>query len=770
MDYKALYDKRKGSVLSLLEKSIKFYANLDDEERTNSLSKLLEDVQNRKFSIVVVGQFSAGKSTFLNALMGEKYLPSFTTETTATINFLRSVKESPTQKPVIIVNYKDGSTEKCEEVTLENIEKYVSTKGDEVAQKILSVEVYLDSQYLNDGVSLVDSPGLNGVLEGHEQITNEQIARSHAAIFMFNAKQPGSKSDFEKLNLLLGRCNSVLIILNQKDLIKEDEQTVEDVVLNLKKSYAKYFNTTQLPEIYPISSYQALVARSSRQLDYNGKFDFTESQKEELLSLSDIEIFEERLLKYLTQGEKSQNELLSPINKVHSFLLETETDTKRRIEELSNTLDTDELRLQISQLKDEEEALCTKLNNSRIEIRNKVSEILRDGEKEIKASASDIKTECLSQIKGAEDLEELKANAQIYTNKIYRKYVQLCDAVLGKVDIRYRELIAEEYNEYASSIEERMTDQQGEKKVEFRKIKLDDGFFGVDLNVDEVLAKRAEILAEIGKAEERLDTLYIDKIRADETARKRKELLSAKSALKNERMEEFQFLGSRPDIKAYKRTEERKQGGVLGFYRWWFTGSSKRKVTVEVYDDYEQREYDNDKRRINDEYQNEIEDIEHQIRCLSSTSSEEVDISIKRLERLKAKKQQELDELEARYQKDKAKTQRAMKRRAEAYVESLIDDIEAENLKKIYEQLRGNKDAMTNALLDVLQLELQNTISRKRKDIELREKQLSSSQEAKDTLIEQLTASIEELQSILTDADSCAAEINNIQIDQIEFA
>ncbi len=105
MDYKAQYDERKANVLNLLKKTIVFYTRLNDEEKKSSLTDLYNAVENGKFSIVVVGQFSAGKSTFLNALMGEKYLPSFTTETTATINFLRSVNESPTKKPLIKINY-----------------------------------------------------------------------------------------------------------------------------------------------------------------------------------------------------------------------------------------------------------------------------------------------------------------------------------------------------------------------------------------------------------------------------------------------------------------------------------------------------------------------------------------------------------------------------------------------------------------------------------------------------------------------------------------
>ena len=333
MDYKKEYNERKAAVIELLRGCINFYTGLERAEQVSTLEDLESDVKNGRFSIVVVGQFSAGKSTFLNSLMGEKYLPSFTTETTATVNFLRSVNESPTGKSLIRVNYKGGDKEECDDVTLENIEKFVSTRGDNVAQKIESVEVFLDSPYLNDGVSLVDSPGLNGVLEGHEQITNDQIDRSHAAIFMFNAKQPGSKTDYEKLNHLLKRCNSVLIVLNQKDLIKESEQTMEEVVDTLKKNYSKWFDTKDLPEIFPISAYQALVARSARSLDYNGKDNFSESERKQLLDSSEIEKFEDRLTRYLTQGEKARKELLSPVEKVRTFLRETEASLSERIED-----------------------------------------------------------------------------------------------------------------------------------------------------------------------------------------------------------------------------------------------------------------------------------------------------------------------------------------------------------------------------------------------------------------------------------------------------
>lgn len=768
MDYKALYDERKANVLDLLKKGIQFYTNLNDEEKTSSLIDLASSVQNGKFSIVVVGQFSAGKSTFLNALMGEKYLPSFTTETTATINFLRSVNESPTKKPLIKVNYKDGKEERCEEVTLENIEKFVSTKGVDVAKNISSVEVFLDSKYLNDGVSLVDSPGLNGVLEGHEQITNDQIDRSHAAIFMFNAKQPGSKSDFEKLNMLLRKCNSVLIVLNQKDLVKEDEQSIDDVVHNLKKNYAKYFNTDQLPEIFPISSYQALVARSKRKLDYNGKTDFSAEQKQDLLDSSEIEAFETRLIKYLTQGEKAQKELLSPVEKVHAFLTETEASIASEIEQLSNTVDADEVRLQISQLKDELETLSAKLNSTRTDIRNKVSDILRDAEMEIKASAADTKASCLNQITDAEDLEELEANARIYTNRVYNKYIQIWEDVSAKVDRRYRELIADEYNEYASAIEERMREKQGGKSIEFSKISLDGSLFEVDIDIDDFFEKRSELLQQMDEGADRLDALQLEEIKAKENNAKLERLERAKAQLREDRRLDIESLGYRPQIQTYTATETRKVGGLKGLWKWVTTGSRDQNSIVTRSDDSARREYDRQRVEIEENSRREIEYLESQKQLIPITDLGSIEAKKRQIERAIQRQQQQLEDLMATYEKNKAKIQRSKKRQAEAYVENLIEDIEKENLYKIYEMLRNNKDVMTNAALDILQMELQSVISRKKEDIERREKQLSSSQEEKAKLIEDLMATKSTLSLIKEEANSCKAEISSIQTDKIK--
>lgn len=75
MDYKKEYNERKAAVIELLRGCINFYTGLEKAEQVSTLEDLESNVKNGRFSIVVVGQFSAGKSTFLNSLMGKSICP-----------------------------------------------------------------------------------------------------------------------------------------------------------------------------------------------------------------------------------------------------------------------------------------------------------------------------------------------------------------------------------------------------------------------------------------------------------------------------------------------------------------------------------------------------------------------------------------------------------------------------------------------------------------------------------------------------------------------
>ena len=219
--YQAEHLKRKEEIMEWLKNAERFceeeLQNPDmlpeEKEEYEKVKKAItgqrENLEKDEFSIVLVGEFSAGKSTFLNALMGERLLPSFSSETTATINYLRH-KEKAENGEAGHVYYEDGTRSIIEKADLKTIEKYVSTNGDNVASRVKYVELFLDNKLLENNVTLVDSPGLGGVAQGHAERTEDQIRKSSAGIFVFNAEQPGKETDFQVLDDLHKQLNSIM--------------------------------------------------------------------------------------------------------------------------------------------------------------------------------------------------------------------------------------------------------------------------------------------------------------------------------------------------------------------------------------------------------------------------------------------------------------------------------------------------------------------------------------------------------------------------------
>ena len=185
---------RKEKVISNLDRAIRFLRKNDFEKEADILSAQCNNVKNEEFVITIVGEFSTGKSYLFNALIGEKLLPSYSGEATAAINFLRH-KEKAENGEGGRVYYKDGRVVSFETADQKTIEKYASTRSEEMTD-IDHLDVFIDSKFLKDNVTLVDTPGLNGLRSGLGDMTRQQIEKSSASIFLFNSRQPGSETDF----------------------------------------------------------------------------------------------------------------------------------------------------------------------------------------------------------------------------------------------------------------------------------------------------------------------------------------------------------------------------------------------------------------------------------------------------------------------------------------------------------------------------------------------------------------------------------------------
>jgi small GTP-binding protein len=174
------------------------------------------------FLLVVVGEFNAGKSAFINALLGDKILLEGVTPTTTKVNILRY-----------------GEEHKLSSVS-ENVDVLV-----------------LKSPYLKE-ISIVDTPGTNAIIREHEEITSLFIPRSDLILFVTSADRPFTESERIFLEKIQAWGKKIVLVINKIDIL-EGPEALEEIEEFVAENAKKVLKTS--PEIFPLSSLQALKAK-----------------------------------------------------------------------------------------------------------------------------------------------------------------------------------------------------------------------------------------------------------------------------------------------------------------------------------------------------------------------------------------------------------------------------------------------------------------------------------------------------------------------------
>lgn len=199
--------------------------------------------------LAVMGEFNAGKSTFINALLGLDILPMDVVPTTATINVL-----CYGSTPGATIVWQDGATQ---ELPLEHLRNYVTEQEqkqkNDLVRQIHHVEIRQPIDVLKV-INLVDTPGLNATIEEHVQLTREYVAQADGIVWLFRADQPGKKTERDFLEFARNYSAKTIAVLNRIDRVPKDE--IEDIVELLDEQMPGYFSA-----VIPMSAKQALEAR-----------------------------------------------------------------------------------------------------------------------------------------------------------------------------------------------------------------------------------------------------------------------------------------------------------------------------------------------------------------------------------------------------------------------------------------------------------------------------------------------------------------------------
>lgn len=759
------YLEYKQKILGCIQLASEFFNKYEYSHDAEMMQEQYKNLQNGDFSISVVGEFSAGKSTFLNALMGEKILPSFTSETTATVNFLRH-KDNASNGEGGCVHYNDGKSQLLEKADLKTISKYVSTDSDvSVAQTISHVDLFLDSKFLEGNVTLVDTPGLNGIEKGHRDITEEQIEKSSACIFLFSSDKPGSKTDFDFITEIRKRVKSIIFVLNKIDCIKSSEgESVEDVVNKLKENYKKiYPDITTIPEIWPISSYEALVARSHNNMDYNGKSNFSDSEKRLLEDKSRMVAFEERLWKFLTHGEKAKAELTTPLQQLEDKMINIRENLKNEAIALSGNVDKDELEGKKLELQNALDSLEDKLKEIRTEIKKDVTYIQKEFLEEFVSEVEQYKNRLENRVKAYSDIEEteydniennIKNNLYTIIHDCYRNYTDDIQNIM----MRYNEEITDELNQ---SLEGNIN------------VKLDNHLELTTLSLGlEEFDKKAEALkAEIDRLEKNAEESNRSVIAAMKKKQEKEKLereLKEINQRKNEYEENSMYYAPEVRHTQCEIREKQWRGGIIGTFADVLFG---RKTVSNMYDktdDTERKNYLSDREKRIKKYETERDEVKKNLKAYDDVDVDTADYNAKNSQERLDKKRQELADFENRYDNEIQNKKDKMLKIRQNEITEYIDDVVKDFRAKARKDFQSKSKVQIEVMSDIIGSSVRKKIDVKKQELDNINKTISAAVEEKNARITVIQQQLEEISEIFKSAFEIKDDIDLIEVDSIK--
>ncbi|MFY4781903.1 dynamin family protein [Aliarcobacter butzleri] len=196
--------------------------------------------------VAITGQFSAGKSTFLNALLSRNILPTGITPVTSKVNFINYGEEYKLK-----ITYYSGAQEYA---PIESIADFTDQREHEM-KDIKYLTLYAPMDILKD-ISFVDTPGLNSQSQSDTDTTRKVLRDVGGIIWLTLIDNAGKLSEAEVLEEYMQHFkNKSLCVLNQKDKLTPEQ--VETTTKYVSEKFGKYF-----AKVVPISAMMALEGRA----------------------------------------------------------------------------------------------------------------------------------------------------------------------------------------------------------------------------------------------------------------------------------------------------------------------------------------------------------------------------------------------------------------------------------------------------------------------------------------------------------------------------
>ncbi|MBE6028893.1 MAG: hypothetical protein E7226_01935 [Clostridiales bacterium] len=189
------------------------------EEETRKLQERLED---KKVTIAVIGQFKRGKTTLINTILGAPLLPVGIVPITAAITRIEYAEQKDgVDSTMATVYFTNGLSQ---QVPAADLHAYISEQENHDNERgVAEVELLTDADFLKDGLTLVDTPGVGSVHEQNSKSAMDFARESDGVIFMLSVDSPLNQIEVDFLRKVRRFAGKFYFAVNKIDRVDEEE-------------------------------------------------------------------------------------------------------------------------------------------------------------------------------------------------------------------------------------------------------------------------------------------------------------------------------------------------------------------------------------------------------------------------------------------------------------------------------------------------------------------------------------------------------------------
>ena len=291
------YEESKFELAQVLRTASALLPN-EETERHQRIRELQARLAEDRFNLVVVGRFSRGKSSLMNAVLGHDWLPTGLVPLTSVITTV-----TYGTKPEVVLEYQDrGFRSKIELNALPDHITQAGNPGN--VKKIKVAEVHLPAEILRRGFFFVDTPGLGSPIAENTRTTESFLPEADAFLLVTGYESPLSDDEARFLRSVSNSGRRVFIVLNKQDTVDPEQRSQ---ALKYLEDQLRTLFERDVPTIFSISARDGLAAKKK--------------QDSQLLDASGLPRLEDALVRFLL-SEKSGEFMLQMCNRVADLILD----------------------------------------------------------------------------------------------------------------------------------------------------------------------------------------------------------------------------------------------------------------------------------------------------------------------------------------------------------------------------------------------------------------------------------------------------------------